>query len=365
MNGPPSVKANAIALIGLQAAAFALVSACTGGHPSTDASRALDSRTLWRLIEDLSETGGTFVSIGSYRSDNVVSNERGLQTLLPVLAPSLRGTVYIGVGPEQNFTFITAIEPSMAFIVDVRRENLLLHLMYKGLAEVSPDRSGFLSRLFAREPPADLQHDAGPEELFDAFRRVPQSPSTASRTLAAIVRRLRADHRFPITDRDIEVIGSIYGRFAREGPDVRWDPDGGSWIPTYAELMTETDGRGAPRSYLASEAAFQVFRRYQTDNRVIPLVGDFGGTKTLKGIGDYVRKRGLVVGVFYISNVEPYLRGDGGRQFAMNVAMLPRDESSVLVRTRLGQTGETRGRRTSRRDRKRKPWITMPAWSRP
>ena len=32
------------------------------------------------------------------------------------------GGVYIGVGPEQNFTYIAA-RPEMAFIVDIRREN--------------------------------------------------------------------------------------------------------------------------------------------------------------------------------------------------------------------------------------------------
>ena len=62
----------------------------------------------------------------------------------------------MGVGPEQNFTYIAALKPSIAFIVDVRRGNLDLHLMYKALFELSADRVDFVSRLFARKRPEGL-----------------------------------------------------------------------------------------------------------------------------------------------------------------------------------------------------------------
>ena len=55
------------------------------------------------------------------------------------------GGVYLGVGPEQNFTYIAAIRPKIAFITDIRRGNLQLHLMYKALFELSADRAEFVS----------------------------------------------------------------------------------------------------------------------------------------------------------------------------------------------------------------------------
>ena len=66
------------------------------------------------------------------------------------------GGVYIGVGPEQNFSYIARLRPAMAFIIDIRRENLNLHLFYKALFEVSSDRADFVSRLFSRPRPTGI-----------------------------------------------------------------------------------------------------------------------------------------------------------------------------------------------------------------
>jgi hypothetical protein len=36
----------------------------------------------------------------------------------------------------------------------------------------------------------------------------------------------------------------VYSRFVEAGPDIRWDPTGGSWIPSYAELLAQADSQG-------------------------------------------------------------------------------------------------------------------------
>ncbi len=73
-----------------------------------------------------------------------------MQRVVPDLTRTVKpGRVYMGVGPEQNFTYIAATRPAMAFIIDVRRGNLQLHLMYKALFELSTDRADFVSRLFS------------------------------------------------------------------------------------------------------------------------------------------------------------------------------------------------------------------------
>jgi len=45
----------------------------------------------------------------------------------------ITGGVYLGVGPNQNFTYIAKVQPRYAFIIDIRRQNFLEHLLFKAL----------------------------------------------------------------------------------------------------------------------------------------------------------------------------------------------------------------------------------------
>jgi len=86
-----------------------------------DLPAQLSDREFWILTEDLSEPDGSFPS------DNLVSDERIFSAVVPRLRRTVApGGVYLGVGPEQNFTYIAASRPRMAFIIDVRRGNLHL-----------------------------------------------------------------------------------------------------------------------------------------------------------------------------------------------------------------------------------------------
>ena len=121
----------------------------------------LSNAEFWRLIGDLSEPGGSF------RSDNLLSNEVWLQHVIPdLLAIAKPDRVYMGVGPEQNFTYVAALKPAMVFITDVRRGNLDLHLMYKALFELSADRAEFVSRLFSRKRPEGLTAASSVRDIF-------------------------------------------------------------------------------------------------------------------------------------------------------------------------------------------------------
>ena len=303
----------------------------------------LDDHSFRTMVQQFSEPGGTFHPKGGYRSDNLVSNERSVQQVMPALLHLRRSGAYLGVGPEQNFTYITTLQPSIAFGIDIRRENLLLHLIYKALAEESVDRVDFLSRLFARARPAGLATRSSIESILAAVDRSPRSPELEQRTPGAIVHRLEALRGFPLSADDESGIAAIYAKFAEAGPRIRWDPAGGSWIPTYAELMAQSDSQGSQRSYLASEERFQTFRRYHVRNRIVPLVGDFGGTGTLSAVGRYLSSQRSVVTAFYTSNVEVYL-GDAWQQFVTNVAGLPRNEQSIFIRTRFTSAGSSPGR---------------------
>src|SRR5437588_10927290 len=153
----------------------------------------LSDAEFWNLINELSEAGGYF------RSDNFVSNESAFQHVIPALKKQIKpGGVYLGVGPDQNFTYISALGPKLAFITDIRRQNMLQHLMYKALFEMSDTRAEFLSSLFARPLPADTPNLVTPEALFDAFSNQASDGQRAQENLAAILRRLREYHHFDL-----------------------------------------------------------------------------------------------------------------------------------------------------------------------
>src|SRR3990172_3348215 len=140
------------------------LSSTTSPRVSTGAGlSAIDSGTFWAMVSAYSESGGYF------RSDNFVSNETTFQKVIPALNGHVSpGGAYLGVGPDQNFTYIVALRPDIAFIVDIRRQNMLLHLLYKALVELSADRAEFVSRLFSRPRPEGLCAVSTVEALFDA-----------------------------------------------------------------------------------------------------------------------------------------------------------------------------------------------------
>lgn len=298
---------------------------------SSEIPARLTDQMFWKLITDLSEPDGSF------RSDNLVSNEIRFQWVLPELTRAVKpGGVYLGVGPEQNFTYIAALRPRLAFVLDVRRGNVDLHLMYKALFELATDRADFVSRLLSRKRPLGLTPSSTAAEIFSAFAGVDANEGFAAETLAAIRNRLVTFHHLPLTGADLDRIGAIHHVFLLAGTKIQYSPYGsfgGTVQPTYADLMAATDEAGQARSFLASEQAFAFVKDLERRNLVVPVVGNFAGPKTLRAIGRYVRRNSAQVSTFYVSNVEEYLRQDGVWQaFCGNLASLPIDETSALVR---------------------------------
>src|SRR3954468_2120657 len=146
--------------------------------------KQLSDEAFWNLVTEFSETGGYF------RSDNFVSNETTFQYVIKDLKKTKPGGVYLGVGPDQNFTYIVALQPKMAIIFDIRRQNAMQHLMYKALIETSSDRAEFLSRLFSRKRPENIGPKSTAEELFAAYANVEPNSPLFVETLQAIKKHL-------------------------------------------------------------------------------------------------------------------------------------------------------------------------------
>jgi hypothetical protein len=112
-------------------------------------------------------------------------------------------------------------------------------------------------------------------------------------------------------------------------------------MPTYFDLMTETDANGRERSFLADEQSYGLVRDLQVRNLIVPVVGDFGGPSAIRAVGRYLKEHQAVVNTFYLSNVESYLfraappgnPNGGAVPFYNNVRALPMAASSTFVRS--------------------------------
>ena len=93
----------------------------------------------------------------------------GLRVIPELVTRTKPGEVYLGVGPEQKFTYMAATRPALAIIFDIRRGNLLVQLMYKAIFELTRDRADFVSMLFSLPRPERLTADSTVADLFAAF----------------------------------------------------------------------------------------------------------------------------------------------------------------------------------------------------
>jgi hypothetical protein len=302
--------------------------------PVAELPSHLSDEAFWQMIEDFSETEGQFPS------DNFVSNETRFQRVIPELQKNSKpGGGYLGVGPEQNFTYIAAMRPKIVFIIDIRRQNLIQHLLYKALFELSRDRADFLSQLFSRPRPNGVGPTSTAAELFKEINNVEADGELFKATLRKIKKHLVENHGFPLSAGDEVRFNYLLRTFFEEGPQISYDSGerrsaGFRTSPTYAELMMQTDGN-QNRSYLASEEDFRLIQDLEKRNLIVPLVGNFAGNRTIRRVGQYLRYHNVPVTAFYLSNVEQYLfqQRNDWRRFYSNMETLPVDSTSTFIRS--------------------------------
>jgi hypothetical protein len=315
-------------LICAVAVTLCAAAACTIPSRLGSLPARLSDGEFWELSAVLSEPHGAFP-----QSDNLVSNESQFAETVRRLRPT--NGVYIGVGPEQNFSYVARLRPAMAFIVDIRRENRNLHLMYKALFELSTDRSEFVSRLFSRRRASDFGRRRSVGDLFTAYAAVPPSASLRDETARQVRELLVGAHRFPLSADDVAWLEDALDAFRADGPEIhyRGGERTGVW-PSYRSLMTQTDLSGRARSYLASEESFAFVKELQARNLIVPVVGDFAGPSAIRSTGEYMRRHGGGISAFYGSNVEVYLSHDQLRAFCGNLATLPYDADTWFLGSR-------------------------------
>lgn len=324
-------------ILAILVASAATVAPVVNAQARVQAPDSLTDVEFWEFFRKMSEPDGYFLS------ENFVSNEVTFQDVIPTLQRSLtkRG-VYLGVGPEQNFTYIANLQPKMAVIFDIRRQNAMQHLMYKALFELSPTRAEFVSRLFSRPTIARQSAGIAVKALFDSASAAPASDSAYKANLAAILETLMKKHGFALPAEDIASIEHVFQVFFTAGPEVNYGHRSGSpafvrsTYPSYGFLQAATNADSVQMAFLATEDNYHAVRRLQLRNLVVPVVADFGGPSGIRAVGKWLTDRSMTVTAFYVSNVEQYLfRGDAGpaERFYKNLTSLPLDSTSTFIRS--------------------------------
>ncbi len=296
-------------------------------------------RDFAKLVGELSEAGGYF------DTDNLISNERSYLHVMGALDRlKVRGGAYIGVGPDQNFSYIARIRPRIAFMVDIRRDNLLQHLLFKALFAHSRNRAEYLALWTGRPVVAEIARytERSVEQLvawIDSTRATP----TSTRDAVSIVQRDVQSYGIPLSASDLATIERFHTAFITAGLSLRFTSTGRApreYYPTLRQLILERDLSGQLASYLARESDFQFVKSLERRNLVVPVVGDLGGAHALPAIAQLLTQRGDRISAIYASNAEDYVMRDGGfARYAKSILAMPRDARSVFIRSWFGGEG--------------------------
>ena len=304
--------------------------------PTAQQAPGLSDSAFAALSARVSEPGGYF------DSDNLISNESSyLHVLGAMRRIGVSGGTYIGVGPDQNFSYIAQVRPKLAFIIDIRRDNLLQHLLFKSLFELARNRAEYLALLTGRAVPNDVaKFNRRPiAEVVEAVDQSSPDPDQFE-TTRTMVRAKVKKYGIPVTAAELETIERIHKAFFDAGLDLRFTSLGRAprpYYPTLRMLLLEKDLTGKQQTYLASEDDFQFVKSLQSRNLVVPVVGNLAGGHALREIGKVMEARGDKLSALYVSNVEFYLMREATFDaYAATVRTLPHDTRSVIIRSYFG-----------------------------
>ena len=316
----------------VRAVVASILSAVLAVAASAAAGPTRDHRSFAALSARLSEQGGYF------DSDNLISNETSYLHVMPKLKElGISGGVYIGVGPDQSFSYIAKIRPKMAIMIDIRRDNLLQHLLYKALFARARNRIEYLCLFFGKPVPKTKGwENRSIKELVEYIDGAQSDAKLFEKTLNSVRKDVQS-YGMSLSASDLETVVKIQRAFYGAGLEIRYSSyhrPPRSIYPTYRDLLLETDLAGRQQNYFASEDDFQFLKKLEEQDMIVPAVGDLSGPQALKAIGQYVAEQRERVSAFYVSNVEFYLARQGTfDKFVENIKSLPIDSRSLMIRS--------------------------------
>ena len=298
--------------------------------------RGLTTEQFAQLSARLSEPNGYF------DTDNLISNESSYLHVMGKLRQlKLSGGAFIGVGPDQSFSYIAQIRPRIVFMVDIRRDNLLQHVWFKSLFALSRNRMEYLCLMFGKPVPADLKtwDTRSIQDIVAYLDKNSSKRELFTKTVADVQARVKS-FGLKLEPSELETITRIHTAFFEAGPNLKFTSKGRApryYYPDYRDLLLEKDLTGRQCNYLVTEDDFRYLQTLEERNLVVPVVGNLAGGQALRQIAQFLREKGERVSAFYTSNVEFYLmRGYQDTefdQFARNLSTLPRNANSVIIRS--------------------------------
>ncbi len=319
-------------IVGRLTLAILLISCFITAGASTVQVASKDHKAFAALSAKLSEMPGYF------DSDNLISNETSYQHVFGRLRDlGVKGGVYVGVGPDQNFTYLAEIRPKMAIMIDIRRDNLLQHLWLKAIFAKSRNRIEHLCYLFGRPLPKSGNWEQKTlKELADYIDTTPPDQKLHEKNAAELQKDVQK-FGIALSNTDLQTINNIHAEFFQYGLDIRYSSHHRpprSIYPTYRELLLERDLSGQQNNYFASEDRYQFLKKMQDQDLIVPVVGDLSGPQAMKAVAKYIVDMKEKVTAFYASNVEFYLVRQGSfDKFIENLKAFPIDNNSVIIRS--------------------------------
>jgi hypothetical protein len=258
-------------------------------------------------------------------ADNLISNEDSYPRVAGALAKQAPpGGVYLGVGPDQNFSLIAHARFSQAFIADYRRRNMLLHFMHKALFTLANDRVSYLSLLTARTPAKGFGKQPTGVELVNAFGGVELDRGRLEASVRDVATLLKP---FGIVkDDEWKSLAQLQAKLAGPGMNARFLAL--KMYPTFGQMIS------TPGHFLTDDGLFEAIQSRQRNDQIVPIVADFSRPDGLRRLRDYLSQTGQKLSVLYISDVEFFLLRNGRwNSYISTLKQMPWADGAVIVRT--------------------------------
>jgi len=268
---------------------------------------------------------------GPSSADNLMTNEDSIASIVDQISKEVpKGQVYLGVGPDQNYSLMAQLETSYGFILDYRKKNQLLHLFQKALIETSVDRHAYLERFWGRNFP---ELPLGLNDLENRLKTIANQPvnELLLQSTKESVRKTISKWDL-LNEQEFQEIATIQSRLAGPGPDARFLAL--KMYPTLGSLITMPSRSGQTSHWLGSEPSYEGIRRLHLSGRILPIVGDWAGKGSIRRLAGYLKSHKLQVGCIYMSDVEFFLlRGGLFQKYIENLVELPVHPDSQIIRT--------------------------------
>lgn len=272
----------------------------------------------------------------------LVSNETGYLDVVESLSRTTKpGSVYIGVGPDQNYTYIAATGAEFSFIIDQRAENQYLHFLFKAIFELASNRVSYLQLLFSRPLGIEIGKRSSLSQIVALIDRTDGCELLYRTNLSNIVELIQI-YQKAVPVLEIERIKEIYRNFFERSLDltsrILSTTSHGTSYPTYREFLLRS--RPTASNFLDNDEYFQYVKAKHLKNQIVPITGDLSGDKTLSALSDFCRSRDLLVDTVYISNVDYRLVNANLLELLVrNLELLPRTKDCLLVRSFYNRVG--------------------------